>query len=340
MVTFVVLTLKIRAWRTGRFHTFSNANFEEIDVLKLFLRAALLTASMTSGAVAQQFHDLPNCEHETGLAMVRYTFGGGHERIDLSEICVDRESGTVLGAETVTGLQLVKQSGTSEEYENLDLDVAAQRRPLMQIAPVIHQTYHGGAVDDSSPEFYFINRGGPSAQLHSTNKFQMSGYLYDQLASPETLAQQFSTLIFAELFMGEEGQKPGIQVGMYSGLLFSGEAAFSNGTSVIAVTEYPDEGLGMQNGDGTIRITVDSSGRLTGAGELYVENSRLAGHAPGEWIWARLTINDLHGHAVGETGQVLKAYGVAEGELEDEGGSKTPIIGTVQFFAYDSSLFQ
>lgn len=309
-------------------------------MLKFLSGAAFLAASMTSGAVAQQFHDLPNCEQETGLAMVRYTFGGGHERIDLSEICVDRETGSIVGSETVTGLQLVKQSGASEEFENLDLGVAAQMRPLMQIAPVIHQTYHGGAVDDGSPEFYFINRGGPSARLHSTNKFQMSGYLYDQLASPESLAQQFSTIVMAELFMGEEGQKPGIQVGMYSGLLFSGEAAFSNGTSVVAMTEYPDEGLGMQNGDGTIRITVDSFGALAGAGELYVENSRLAGHAPGEWIWARLAINDLHGHAVGETGQVLKAYGVAEGELEDEAGNSVPVIATIQFVAYDNELFE
>lgn len=309
-------------------------------MLKLFSGAAFLFASMTVGAVAQQFHDLPSCEQETGMAMVRYTFGGGRERIDLSEICVDRERGTIVGAEAVTGLQLVKKSRSSEEYENLDLGVAAHMRPLMQIAPVIHQTYHGGVVDDRSPEFYFINRGGPNARLHNTGTFQISGYLYDQLAAPQALAQHFTTLVMAELFMGEAGQKPGIKVGMYSGLVFSGAAVFSNGTSEIAMAEYPDEGLGAQNGDGTIQISVDSAGALVGSGELYIENSRLAGHAPGEWIWARLAIDSLRGHAVGETGQVLKAYGVAEGEIEDEAGQRFPVIATIQFVGYDSDLFQ
>lgn len=272
--------------------------------------------------------------------MVRYSFGNGEERIDLSEICVDRNGGTIVGSETVTGLQLVKRNGASEEYENLDLGIDARMRPLMQIAPTIHQTYHGGVVDDGSPEFYFINKGGPDARQYDTNKFQISGYLYDELASPEDLAERFSTLAMVELFKGEDGQKPGVKVGMYSGLLFSGEATFSDGTSEIPMTEYPDEGLGMQNGDGVIRISVDRSGALTGTGELYVENSRLAGHAPGEWIWARIEIDGLRGHAVGATGQVLKAYGVAKGELEDESGNRQPIIATDQFVAYDAGLFE
>lgn len=272
--------------------------------------------------------------------MVRYTFGGGEERIDLSEICVDREAGTISGSEPVIGLQLVKRSGASEEYENLDLGVDARMRPLMQIAPVIHQTYHGGVVEDGSPEFYFINRDGPRARLQDTGKFQMAGYLYDQLASPEMLAEQFSVLVMAELFMGEAGQKPGVNFGMFSGLLFSGEANIADGSSEFAIAEYPDEGLGLQNGKGSLRINVDNDGALTGTGDLYVENSRLAGHAPGEWIWARLEIGDLRGHAVGETGQVLKAYAVAEGEVEDESGNRLPAIGTVQFVAYDATLFE
>lgn len=301
----------------------------------LFPFLLLFTTSLT----AQQYFTVQGCTAETGLGLVKYTVGSV-QRVDISELCVDRANGTIVSSESVSGLQLVKQNGTSEDYENLGLEVNAQMRPLMQIAPVIHQTYHGGVVDDGSPEFFFINRGGPQAQQSATQDFQISGYLYGPLAGPQVVAgKKFTSIIGVEIYRGKNTQVSGVDLNMFSGLLFEGDFSFTNGQAQAALTGYPDEALGMKNGRGSYSLAVDATGKVSATGTLYAQNSRTAGHTATEWISANLTSPYLIGHAVGATGQVIKAYGVAQGEVVNASGQRLPVVATVKFVAYDKALF-
>lgn len=294
---------------------------------------------LASLASAQQFYTVQGCMTEKGLGMVEYTISG-NQQVDISELCVDRANGSIVASEAITGLQLVKQNGAAQDFENLTLGTTPEMRPLMKIAPVIHQTYHGGAIQDGSPEFFFINRGGPNAQRANTNQFQISGYLYDQLASPAALAgKTFNGLIMVGLYRTPTTPTTTIDLSMYSGLLFSGDIAFNGGQAKVALGGFPDEGLSMKNARGSLAITVGADGRLVASGELFAENSRIAGHAPGEWTSAAFSAPQLVGHAVGASGQVLKAYGFAQGEVVNVSGQRLPVTATLQFVAYDKAAF-
>lgn len=248
--------------------------------------------------------DISTCITERGFGLVSYKYGS--DPIALSDFCFDRSNGSFNGLVSDTSLTLVADSGTSFTYE--DLASGGSSRPILKIAPVITATYHGGSIDDQSPEFYY---GGNGASV--------TGFLYNQLATPETIGTGF---------------RANVSTGLFS---LYGEADFIDGIATFNLIDRRDT-TRSRNGTGTITIIVADDGSVSGSGNFSAENIRLAGYRQNEWVSATYQVTELRGYAVGETGQVIKTYASLTGQITDaEGDVREVVASKAEIFLYGSA---
>lgn len=239
--------------------------------------------------------DIANCKLERAFGYVKYRNG----TFVLSDFCIDRDAGGFQGAENVSGLTLVKDDGVNFTYEDL-----ANGRGSLQIAPVLVSTYHGGQFDDQSPEFNYY---GPEGSI--------VGFVYNELATPESLAQTFQVYLSTGYF----------------GLI--GEGEFVDGEATFSLIDNVAFGM-SRNGAGELTFRVADDGSVTATGSLSADNIRIAGYGPNEWVSARFEVTDLRGFATGAGGQVIKAYAELTGEMTDAEGDVDTVLTRAEVFLY------
>lgn len=250
--------------------------------------------------------DMADCEDERGFGYIRYGLGTGP--FALSDFCINRDEGSLRGLESFGGLTLTKDDGVNFTYENLSSGGAI--RPTLQIAPVITSTYHGGIIDDQSPEFNFNN-----------GDLSIVGYLYNALGSPERMGESFGVLVA----LGEP------LFGLY------GEATFENGHATFELIDSPMFGL-SRNGQGQLAFVVADDGSVSGSGAFEAENVRVAGYSPNEWVKAEFEVSELRGFIVGETGQVIKTHALITGEVIDAEGDVRSVETLAEIFLLDLAI--
>lgn len=269
--------------------------------LNLTIAAVLFCGS----AIASEVGVRVECDAEPGFGYVRDRNGTG-DQITLTEICFDREKGSFDGALSHHGFELVKDDGVSQTYE--DLSVAGVSRPSLQVAPVITSTYHGGLVKDNSPEINVLVDG----------QFFV-GFLYKELSGRAAISDGFGALVSVHPY--------GLQ----------GVARFSDGTARIELVDSPMFGT-SKNGFGTLELTVDDEGVVSGGGSFSAENIRTAGYQPNEWVSEKVEITELKGYSVGATGQVIKVFAKANATMTDAEGDVRSFPRIVEILMLDAAL--
>lgn len=262
--------------------------------------AALATFTFLNPAIA--------CDAEPAFGVVARDAGP-----QLGDFCVDRDAGALAGPVSLSGLTLVMDDGVNFTFE----DLAKRSGNLMQIAPVLTATYHGAEVDDQSPEVNAMVGG----------EFVV-GFLYDDLAAPEGLAENF--LVYVADAASITQRTP---------LGFTGEARFENGTATIALEDNTEYGT-AKGTEGTLTLTVAADGSVTGNGAFSTRNIRSAGYSANEWVSMQVTIDALRGFATGPTGQVIKTYALASADIVDAEGDARKSSGYLEIFLFDPKIWE
>lgn len=212
--------------------------------------------------------------------------------IALGDICADRANGAVAGAFTTGALTQDSDDGTTTTFTS---DAAR-----LDIAPELTSPYHAGRVADASP-----------ALAYNDGEISAVGFLYGPLSGAEALEETFFATIRSD------------EIGLI------GVAEFADGTATFAVGEDPAAGT-TQTGGGSVTLTVDADGAVTGSGTLDAQT---------ETETLSLRIDTLRGFAVGETGQVIKAFAVASGQATDANGAVRDVTQAVEIFLFATTIW-
>lgn len=251
---------------------------------------------------------ITNCGAEMAFGQII-----GRSDPQLSDFCVDREAGSLSGPFVLDGLTLTMDDGVNFTFE----DLARRSGNQMQIAPVLTATYHGGKVDDQSPEVNAL----------VGNDFFV-GFIYNELASPSDLAPSFYVHV-----------ADGASIDGMTPLGFTGEAIFQDGISNITLSDNTQYGT-AKGTEGAITLTVADDGSVTGSGVIRTQNIRSAGFSANEWASMAIEIDELRGFATGPTGQVIKSYALVTANIIDAEGDSRQSKGAMEVFLFDPKIWE
>lgn len=277
----------------------------------MFKELAFVTVAFAFAFSSVTAQSLIDCQHERAFGKISNIATASDEV--LGDFCVDRETGSITGPISLSGLTLTMDDGVNFTFQDLNGSSGNQ----MQIAPVITATYHSTDVQDQSPEINVI--AGSSYFV---------GYIYNDLAGPSDLTADFAVHVGG-----------GVSVEGGSSLGFQGEAQFVDGAATVALSD--NAGYGTTKGtEGAIEIVVADGGTVTGTGTFKTHNIRSAGYRENEWVSITITIDELRGFATGPTGQVIKSYALVTADVIDAEGDMRQENGSFEVFLYDPKIWE
>lgn len=120
---------------------------------------------------------------------------------------------------------------------------------------------------------------------------------------------------------------------------FKGEANFQDGSAKVVLSDNTQYGTAKGTA-GTITLTMDDNGSVTGAGTIRLQNIRSAGFSPIEWVSMLIEIDELRGFATGPTGQVIKSYALVTADIIDAEGDMRNSRGSIEVFLFDPNIWE
>lgn len=329
----------------------SMAEFQQLEAVALGAGSAATAASAGARPASVKrvlppqtgaditYHQIANCAHERGSAIVWYTLVAGSQPgmtlLGLSDICVNRTAGTIDALEPVQGLQLVRKADTIEYYEVIDPALKPYQR---KNATMGEYTFQEGGQTQKVGAVEFNYSDGPKAVkgprlVADAHTHRLSGFAFEtsfppaQIAGPVTL--WVSGVDFYKSLTREYGSPRFGSETPYFG--FQGTATFEGAT---ATATLKDSGDGGGTGTGTLSLSIAPDGRISGSGSFSLQNARLAGAGAHDWKATEWRIVKLIGHTVGADGQEIRAIGIASGETLDHDGVRTPVYASISIVGY------
>ena len=287
------------------------------------------------------YHRLESCDAETGRALVIYPFGPGRSyEVEMTDLCFDRETGTLEASEPEEGLVLVRREGEGEFFEVLKPNTKPHQRS---------KAYAGRYEQEGPLKRGWVNfsfnhpKTGPDARRsrqHPDSDANLHGELFHRHGAPGAAQDgEFRIYVTGSDHREHEKRKyntprSGSETPYFA---FEGTVTFSDGegTAVLTNTE-----TGNGAGEGEMTLSVDGEGEITGTGVFRLATARLAGANPQDWKTSEWRIVRLAGSVVGETGELLVIRAVARGETIDHDGTVNPVLGSLTVHGYSRRIME
>ncbi len=297
------------------------------------------------------YHKLPDCGFERGIAIAAYQFRAIDARkrnlLEFTDICFDRDRGTLTGSEPEDRLELVRAS-------DVDEDTAQALDYYEVIIPGTQAFERWGATIGGYRYFGIEQRLGivgfnfsKTAQGHNDWKLpatqhdadvHLYGYLLEKRPDPLPVNAGFAIYINGTDLLDHlrdyelnDGESPIVS--------WDGAMKFKN-ASATAVLSTPKSYETFSNSAGEVTLEIAADGTISGSGVLSAKNTRLAGMNPNDWKSVRWEIEKIVGHVAGETGQQFYALGIAKGERVDQDGLVSPVYAHFQINGYGQHLLE
>ena len=291
-------------------------------------------------------HRLESCDYERGIAIAHYTHRHDEPRyhttheFELTDMCFQRETGRLWASEPAEDFTLVRQDASISEYEDLATKIGRSGSKGRISAGGYAQVPEHPDFRASHVDLYFdptqpdVTRPTEFRQ-HTADDVNLMGYLFEKQALSEDVAGKTYRLFLTGFDWGlsdPESGAAGYDRHNSDLALHSASLVFENNGGVLDARAFlqPDGGgAGAKVTSGQLRLTLHPDGTISGEGQFRIENPRLAGFEPGEWVSANWNIDKLVGHLAGEGATGFRLEGFASGETRYHDGYVGKIIGTV-----------
>ncbi|WP_035898767.1 peptidoglycan-binding protein [Labrenzia sp. DG1229] len=260
-----------------------------------------------------QDHFIDTCTGLKGFLLLNYDTL--NNITELSDFCLDEETGIMVSSETRTGFVLSETSAFGRAYEILETGDSKHTRVRVGLG-------NGHSCSDSFME-HSVEYNIPDGKL---NRHSETGYMYgigytvsQPFRSAMPIREIDGAILSIRNFSTRRTSTPTTgSIRLPSGADLRGVVHTSGKRG-----EYKIErGNGTWVGDaaGEIDLSVDDDGNVLGAGSFEAKNHRLVGHEPHEWVSMSGKIPYMRGHLFGENGEMLSAYGIVRGSYVDASG--------------------
>lgn len=285
------------------------------------------------------YHRLANCDHERGIATGVYNFRAKRPfLLELTDVCFDRTSGRLWASEPAEGFVLVSRQDTTEWYEVVSTD----RKPSARSKVNAGRYDQGDGHLNGWVNFGFNPRRPSPTQYDNAvqheAEVQLHGYLYNQ-PSPigEDANGDFFGYVVGNDFWAREKEialkeRRDREVPFFSdegSLEFSGNSGTAN---------FKPSSVSTDKGGGELELQVSETGEITGSGQFWLQNGRLAGASPHDWKTAKLSVRTLAGQFVGDTGEQFVIQMLADGEIIDHDGFENPAMASFTITGYSQRI--
>ncbi|MGJ8534890.1 MAG: hypothetical protein ACSHYC_22090 [Alphaproteobacteria bacterium] len=271
------------------------------------------------------YHEINDCPDIRGAGLVVYgRISQGNATVELSDFCFDPQTGTLIGSETVPGLQLVAKNAHGETYENLSLGLEQDDRPSLHTGLTSDGKSACNETPDDNKRFIF-----DLGKNETISTGVDGGYFYDEVSNPQTNVEYDEGFIAAYIYKIDGRAPRKLKDSKFHNVFFYTKLVFTEDSGEL--TLLPSGDAGVRNESGSIDITVVNGGHLRGSGYAHIENGRLAGHTANEWLSADVQFVQLHGHVTGPDSRIVTMRGWAVGTMVDAQKVTHDIKGYVIF---------
>ncbi len=283
------------------------------------------------------YHKIDRCGYERGFVVVHYRFNkpiGRKPVLEFSDICFDRKSGLLQSSEPNVTLVKTKSADFNDTYEYLSTDSNTGKTVKIWTTTV-------GNYTDGVPESDKRNFGSfghhrlsgkylnwkPTGTRHP-GEFLMHGYLFKSQPAPEKLSSKFDIYIGGNDYLSysRSGREKIFDRETPIMLGFEGSLTIHNGSGTANLTNKTGSG---KNGHGSIEISINENGEVSGTGVLKYSNGRLAGMNSYDWKTAEWKIQRIVGYTVGKDGAQFVAKGIVTGQTIDQDGHINPVLAAI-----------
>ena len=287
------------------------------------------------------YHQLQDCAYERGAAIAIYMFNGRSKHrpqhsseLQLTDICFDRTSGRLWGAEPDDRLTLVKHGEDGDQYEVILPDT----RPFERWSVNIGNYEDGyGTVNFhyDRPTSEKLNWANTGTQLDGN--VTLHGYAFKTLPNTREMTSDFKVQLSGNDAWGHararDEQHRGRQAAPY--MQFEGHLRFDGKMGTAEMKATTKEG---KNGRGELVLMINDKGEISGSGTLTLENARIAGGRSDDWKTTSWEIRKIVGHLVGEDGEQFRAVGIAGGQTVDQDGFVNPVHASIDITGYSRRI--
>lgn len=260
-----------------------------------------------------QDHIIESCPSLRGFLLLNYDTL--NNITELSDFCLDEETGTMVSSETRTDFVLSEKSDLGRSYEILDTGDNRHNRVRVSFSS-----------DHSCSDVFLehsVEYNIPDGKLR---RHSDTGYAYGTgytVSHPSIKGRLIGDLEGALLSIRNFSIRRTSPSSTKSTQLPSGAdmrgVVRSNGNKGKFEIERGN-GTWVGDASGKIDLSADEFGNLMGSGSFVAKNHRLVGHEPHEWVSMNAKIPYLRGHLLGENGEMLSAFGVVRGTFTDASG--------------------
>ncbi|POF27935.1 hypothetical protein [Roseibium marinum] len=258
-------------------------------------------------------HRIDNCEGTKGFGWLKYDPSG---KVQLSDLCLNEETGTVVAAETLTDLELTAKSRNGRKFEDLASGASEYQRDRIEITG--DQNAPGCTQDNVESLQFWVNNSSVK-QVQGERTAWIHGYTV-----PATSAKPMkptAKLVFGlrNITQTDTGSNtfPNGLIKNGDGDIY-GDASFSDTDGSVSLTEGGGYNYGEVGGE--LSVIFPGNGEFTMSGSFVVKNQRLKGHEANEMIQISGDIVYFRGHVLGSSGEQLLGYGIVKGKLLDASG--------------------
>ena len=277
------------------------------------------------------YYQIDNCEFERGLATTVYNYLDRPAKVEMTDLCFDRDDGSLLAAEPINNLTLVENQGTMDRFEVLKPNTKYYERTGVSASkygtqlPENERFGYSGTFADS-------NRGTYAATRHDAHSFWTRGFLYSETTP-------YSGVKFGQYNITLAVNDSWEQINRSGGLKRSGETPIIivHGTSNILdhANEIKIEAkTDFVVGDIKINMNMNNDGVIEGSGSISVKNPRLSGTNPHDWNISELNISNITGFFVGDHGREFRAIGFITGNTADHDGFVHESFGSINILGH------
>lgn len=257
-----------------------------------------------------QDHLISQCGGTRGMLMMNY--GTSMGITELSDFCLDEQTGSMVSSETRDGFVLAENGPQGRAFEILETGHDKYSRVRVGIG-----SEHVWCLptDETQAVQYFIPDNILSR--HSDAGYMLaSGYTVTDVDKAEwsIASGQQAYLSFRDFSISGISQASTVATAL-EGADFVGKLVSQGDTATFIIES--GNGYWVGAGSGHVEIALGSGGGITATGNISAENIRLVGHKPGEWIKMSANIPYMRGHLLGREGEMLNAMGVVRGSYVD-----------------------
>ena len=240
-----------------------------------------------------------------------------------------------MSSEWMSGFTLVRQTDGHDFYEVL----ASGDEPFLRHRLAVDD--YGQALSGGSQTYGFSTLshhygGNFNDRRHQARDASGDGFLYTE---PFLNSGQGARMQFSVGFSGLIDPEPSFD--MISGARFMtptlvGYGAVEDGRVTVDLEPFE---AGSGEGSGRLVLDVSPDGSVTGQLVVSLRNSRIAGHAPEEWLTAEFSFSHIRGVWAGDVGQDIQAIGLTNGSVALFNGVTRQFGMQISILAHDTTYY-